>query len=68
MFGFGKNRAIGKEVVDQLVVMNREYDRLLNVLADVASGKIVKGRVGVNLQDRTWSVEPKTSTVTEFPH
>lgn len=47
--------AIGRKQVE-LDSLNTEYDRLLEVLKQVASGQIDPGRVSVDTAARTWAV------------
>lgn len=50
--------ALGRKAVE-LENLNLEYNRLLVVLSQVASGEIEKDRVSVDLAARSWKVEPK---------
>ncbi len=49
--------AIGRKQLD-LDALHREYDALLGVLAEVASGAIALSRVAVDRSARTWTVAP----------
>ena len=53
---------IGRKQAD-LEALNTEYDKLLGVLSQVISGEIEAQRVSVDLQARSWSVNPKKATV-----
>ena len=43
----------------QLDELNREYDQLLNLLAEVAAGNIEAARITVNLLERRWALADK---------
>ena len=47
--------SIGRKQVE-LDTLNANYDQLLAVLAQVASGQVIPARVSVDLQARTWAV------------
>ena len=49
--------SIGRKQAD-LDNLNAEYDRLLAVFGQVASGEVARERVSVDLAARSWKVEP----------
>lgn len=58
------NAIIGRKQVE-LENLNLEYNRLLLVLSQVASGEIEKDRVSVDLKGRSWKVEPEVIATPE---
>lgn len=51
----------------QLEAQDKEYDRLLQLLAGVVDGSVETSRVTVKLAERSWSLTP-TETKPETPN
>lgn len=49
---------IGRQQVS-LELLNAEYDRLLAVLGQVATGEVTADRIAVDLAGRTWAIAAK---------
>lgn len=60
------NAIIGRKQVE-LETLHLEYNRLLAVLGQVASGEVERERVSVDLDARTWTVAPQQESLPK-PH